>query len=398
MSTQSTALFTRKGIVLAKVETTDGTDAGPTASDAIRVEMGANPVSIDFGMETTTEVSGSYDDSDSIPTGAKATITFSVLMRGAATPGEAPPWGVLLKACGFSETLTTTAVPSVAEACASGTTTSATLDTGATGTAQLYRGMPIQFTDGNGGTAGGSSGLSFIADYTSGRVAMLTDIMSPAIDVETDYQILPNARYAPTSLDSDIKALTLYVYQSGVLWKLTGCRGEPTFKFPSGKVPRIEFKFMGIFQARIDAALPAVDFSTLSDPPIFRGGRSLINRAVAATSDITLQTGNRIVQPGDPNAAEGFGVGLLTGRKLSLEMDPLTTLVATRDTIGDLRSGTTRIVHFRMGTTAGNRIAVTVPAGKAVNRGDSEQEGVLRETITIQCSGKDAAAVQITVY
>lgn len=391
MSTQTTALFTRKGLVLAKVETTEGTDAAPSAGNAIRVEMGANPVSIDFAMENTTEVSGSYDDSDSIPTGAKATVTFSVLMRGAASAGTAPPWGVLLKACGFAETLTATAAPASAEVCASGTTTTATLGATASSTAQAYRGMPVEFSE-------GPDGVSFISNYTTGKVATLTDTMGEAVDSSTEYQVLPNARYAPTSTDSDIKALTLWVYQSGVLWKLTGCRGTPTFRFPSGGVPRIEFQFMGIFQARIDASLPVVDFSTLADPPIFRGGRSLINRTVAATSTITLQTGNRIVQPGDPNAAEGFGVGLLTGRKLSLEMDPLTTLVATRDTITDLRAGTTRIVHFRMGAAAGNRIAVTVPAGKAVNRTDAEQEGILRETITVQCSGADAAAAQITVY
>lgn len=390
MTTQQSALFTRKALLLPKIETTEGEDASPSAGDAIRVEVTANPVTTDFNVQDTTEVSGSYDDSDSIPAGARATVTFSVLMRGAGTAGTAPPWGVLLKACGFAETLTASAV-GVPTACAGGSTTTATLATPAGTTAQQYRGMPIEFS-------GDLSALSFISDYTTGRVATLTDTMTEAIDTDVDFQILPNALYTPTSTDSDVKSLTLWMYQSGILWKLTGCRGTPTFRFPSGGVPRIEFQFMGIFQSRIDASLPVVDFTTLSDPPIFRGGRCLINRAVAATSDVTLNSGNRIIQPGNPNAAEGFGAGLLTGRKFSLDMDPLATLVATRDVIADLRAGTKRPIHFRMGDTAGNRLAVTAPQGKYVTRDFADREGVIGESVTVQCSGNDAAAVQICAF
>src|SRR5690242_11678592 len=113
------ALRTRNTVILAKIETVEGTDAAPAAAtDAILVEN----VRLDFkpNVVETNENTASLDDFGSIVGGMTAALTFDVYVKGSSAAGTAPEWGRLLKACGWAETITAAAVPAAPEALAAG--------------------------------------------------------------------------------------------------------------------------------------------------------------------------------------------------------------------------------------------------------------------------------------
>lgn len=375
-----TALRTRNSVLLAKIETTEGVDASPSAStDAVACENLA--ISFNPNVITTNEYTGSLDGLGAIVGGMTAQLSFDVYLKGNGTPGTAPEWGKLLKACGWSETLTATAVPAAPEACAAGgSTTSAKLGTSAVGTAELYRGMPIALT-------GSVAGTSFISDYSAAKLATLTDTMSGTIDAGTSYQVLKNALYAPGS--TSIPSLTLYVYVDGIVYKFVGARGNAAFNLTSGGPGKITFTFRAMFSSKADAAVPAATYDA-TRPPIWKNGAALVNRLAAAIQQWTLDPQNQIINPDNPNSLEGYDPAIITSRQARGNINPLEVLTATRDIMSDFRSGTQRVLHARYGATAGNRIALTHPAALYLNQSPTDRGGLAAVGVPYEPVGADS--------
>jgi len=378
-------IFIRNSAVLAKLETVEGQDALPVPTlDAVLVE---NPqVDTDTKMEETNEVSASLDKSAPIPGGTSVKVTFDVLLKGSGVAGVPPEFGKLLKACGWAEVIMATPLPAAAEAVSAGSATTVTLGDSAAATAQLYRGMPVQI----GGTPPEAAGIYPIADYTAGRLATLAAAPGAAIAGTSTWQILPCVVYRPASVN--IPSVTLYVYKDGKLKKVTGCRGTVTVKLTSGGVGRISVEFSGMWGGETDEPVPSDLVHDTTRPPVWRGGRALIQRSPAAMASLSVQTGNTLTNPDNPNSPEAFDPAVITARNVTGSCDPLEELVATRNTMALLRSGTPQILLADYGTTAGNRPLVMLPAAQVTQRKEGDREGMAVDQLTFAGTGRDAGA------
>lgn len=376
------ALRKRNAAVLLKLEASEGVPETPSASvDAILVE---NPqLTVDPNLIATDEVTGSLDGRGSIVGGIKGAISFDVYCKGSGTPATPPEFGDALKACGWAETITAAAVPAAPEACAAGgSTTLAVLGASASATAQIYRGMPINFT-------GAVTLSSFIADYTAAKNALLADTASGAIIATTSYQIPINVRYGPAS--GVIPSATIEYYEDGVKYVLAGMRGTLTGTWTAGGALKLSFRFTGMFVSKTDVAVPVCTYDA-TRPPIWKGGVSKINRVAAACRQMTLDMGNQLPYPDNPNAAQGFDPTIITRRALTGSIDPAATLVATRNLLADLQAGTQRIIHGKMGIVAGNSFGLTIPAGLITADNPGDRDGVAAEQVNFECVGQDAGA------
>jgi len=101
-------LFFQKKAILAKIETTYGTDSVPTgAANAILARnMTITPLTAELHKREV--VLPVFGDLGAIPAGAQVAIEFECEMAGSGTAGTAPAWGPLMRACARSETLTAT--------------------------------------------------------------------------------------------------------------------------------------------------------------------------------------------------------------------------------------------------------------------------------------------------
>lgn len=93
-------------VLLAKIETTYGTDAVPTAAAnailATNVEL--NPME---GDDVTRNLERPQMGADpTIPVNLRSTLAFDVELQGSGTLGTAPAWGPLLRACGVAQLIT----------------------------------------------------------------------------------------------------------------------------------------------------------------------------------------------------------------------------------------------------------------------------------------------------
>lgn len=382
-------LRSRRGAVLAKIETTEGVDAVPTTTNAMLVE---NPrITFDPGLVTTNEMTGSLDPEAPIVGGLKMSLTFDMYLKGSGAAATAPEFGDLFKACGWEEVVTAVAIGG--EPAATGSTTTVTLASSASATAQAYRGMPITLSN-NPATPTST----FISDYTAGKVATLTSIFGTPLNSSTEYQIPANVLYRPTSNDADIKSLTQYVHMDGVLYKMIGARGTFALTMVAGQPGKFSFQFSGIYGGKSDAAVPVIDSFDTTRPPIWRNpagdgsGHFSINRAQAALRQLVLTNGANLVNPDNPNAQEGFDAAVIPSRRMTGTMDPLATLVATRNLMDDFRNGVPGLLHSRIGTAAGNRCGLVMPAAFHEQYAPGDRDGLSTEEVGFFCSGRDAGA------
>jgi hypothetical protein len=192
--------------------------------------------------------------------------------------------------------------------------------------------------------------------------------------------------YAPISTPP--QTLTFWLYEDGLLYKMTGSAGAPTLTLATGAFPSISANFTGTYPAtgaKTDAANPTVTASPTS-PLVWRGdigGSFKIDTVAAAVSNFTLDFGNNLVSPEDPNASGGIVGTLITARNITGTINPLETSVATRDLFGKFRAGTTAVIEAVVGQTAGNRFTLGATI-KFLGETYADDGGVIRRDYPFQ--------------
>ena len=98
------AQLTRKRVILIEAESSYGTDPTPAATDVVLVrDLSITPQSSDV---VNRDVVRPYlGASEQLLANTSVECTFSVELAGSGTAGTAPRYGSALKACGFSETV-----------------------------------------------------------------------------------------------------------------------------------------------------------------------------------------------------------------------------------------------------------------------------------------------------
>jgi len=96
-------IFWRQMVLLAKIETSYGTD--PTLTGAANAILAKN-VSIRpmEGSDVSRDlVQPNFGNQPSIPAGLHVVIEFDTELAGSGTAGTAPAWGPLMRGCGYAE-------------------------------------------------------------------------------------------------------------------------------------------------------------------------------------------------------------------------------------------------------------------------------------------------------
>ena len=98
------ALLTRKRVILIEAESSYGSDPGIVAADAVLVrDLSITPQSSDVvSRDVVRPFLGAFQQ---LLANTNVEVSFSVELAGSGTAGTSPRYGDALKACGFSETV-----------------------------------------------------------------------------------------------------------------------------------------------------------------------------------------------------------------------------------------------------------------------------------------------------
>lgn len=370
--------------LLFKLETTEGVDASPDATNAFPFEEDGVSYTSPYSEDGSSENTGSLVAGAPTVIGKPWEVTIRFRMKGAAagyTGSVKPPHHALLSACGMRGYFQAAIA---AAALTAGGASSATLGTGFGTTAQAYRGMPLVLSVGPG-----AGRTTLIADYSAAKVATLVDVFGTPLDTSTLAAIPANWTYAGTSPAdaaarvTDHPSGTIYIYEDGTLLKGVGMRGVITeFGGDTAKPGFMTIKLMGIFAGKTDAARPAVSVP-LHLPPILAQGVGgvdpafLVNGKGLPIDKWAMNYSAEQESPGDPNTNYGFGSSIISKRTPRLECDPKATLVATRNALAEIAASTQYNGGIRYMGSANNRWGVTLPKLQPV-ASDPDKSGTLR--------------------
>jgi hypothetical protein len=96
--------LTRKRLLLAKIESTYGTDPTPAATDAVLVSaLEVQPLQLE--LKDRELILGYLGNTEMVVGQRLVSVSFDVEIAGSGTAGTAPKWSALMQACGFSETI-----------------------------------------------------------------------------------------------------------------------------------------------------------------------------------------------------------------------------------------------------------------------------------------------------
>jgi hypothetical protein len=98
--------YWRKLALLAKIESAYGTDPTPTGADNAIQAIDVQYTPMEGGEENRDLLLPYLGHQGVILTGLHGRLEFSVEVAGSGDAGTEPPYGALLRACGFSETVT----------------------------------------------------------------------------------------------------------------------------------------------------------------------------------------------------------------------------------------------------------------------------------------------------
>lgn len=388
------------GLLLIAIQSAEGTPVTlDPALHAVSIEDGSFSYANPFRAEDSDEANGSLVAGGPTVVGQEVPLSFRAKVRGAGngttyTASVKPPLHNALACCGWRGFFQAAIA---ASALTAGSTTSATLGTGYTGTSQLYLGMPLVLSVGPG-----AGYIPLVTNYTAGKVASLSDTLA-TLTTSTLAAIPANWTYAGTTpIDAasrltDHPCATVGWYEDGNLLQWQDVRGICDLDGETAKPGYATFNMTGTFIGSSTVTMPTNQVLASQSAPVLTKGAGLpsallVNRIELPISKWSLKTGGALQSIADPNTQYGFGPGQISGRKPLFGADPLGTLVSTYDAMGEIGTAPNYPIVARFGQTAGNRWALLLPQAQPVTatpgmRGDNRSFDKEWQGLTI---GRDA--------
>ena len=194
--------------------------------------------------------------------------------------------------------------------------------------------------------------------------------------------------YTPLSTASS--SVTIYIYQDGSKWIITGAVGTYEISCKSGGIPTFKFTFDGHVSSHVDASLVTPTLSSVVPPAALDSAVLIAGTYTPVLSSYSFNSGCSVTMPESIAASDGYAPFIISKRDgkiaLAVEMD----LVGNYDYYGIFKAGTSQSFALPIGATAGNIITISHPAMyiSAVKQGNAG--GIL--TLTVDAGAVESSA------
>ena len=177
-----------------------------------------------------------------------------------------------------------------------------------------------------------------------------------------DETIVASTSVTYDPLSTSIESATIYLFEDGKRYNITGCRGNVSFSGEGGQAGKLSFTLTGHFAGDSDVSLPSPTLDS-TEAPIIKSAGFTVNSYSASISKLDFDMGNEVASPVDVNASDAYGEIIITDRDVNGSIDPLDVLLATEDFMADWEAGTEMALSTgTIGSSAGNRYAISMPA------------------------------------
>lgn len=249
------SLLTNKRTVLAKIETTYGTDPSPAGIDAILLKnLTITPISAE--LVSRDLIRPFLGNSENLLAQKYVQMDFEVEYQGAGSVGVAPGLDPLLRACGMAKSITQVTC-SIASA-ATILTVTRTAHGFVVGDKVLISGC----------TDTAKNVVVTVASVTSSSVFVTAPVLTATDESPALGAPKLNTSVVYTPISAAFESVTMYYNVDGTLHVMTGAFGTFSLGLNVKQIPTLKFTMTGLYVAPTDAAAAAVDFSKFQIPQI----------------------------------------------------------------------------------------------------------------------------------
>ena len=183
---------------------------------------------------------------------------------------------------------------------------------------------------------------------------------------------------------TNVKTVTLGLFEDGNLKMLKGASGNAVFKFVAGEPVTIEFDFTGCWVAPTATAMLSPTFPT--EKPIRFASASMLFGAISPywqprVKEFTLDLGNKVTLVPSQYDATGYTYACITDRITTGTLDPEAELVSTRAVHALWLAHASTVLAMDLGST-GNAYTLDIASldwSDAPSPGD--RDGIRTETL-----------------
>lgn len=387
--------LSRRMVVETAIETTVGTDPG-SGYTAILTNTGSTITGKGEVIKRDV-VRQSFSPAGSVIGAKEFDFSFPIELKGGGVntgvPVE-PEITTFLQACGLvkSDALVVT-VDSYTKA-----THAFAIGEVLTKTGPANIGTIFDVVDTGTGTA-----TLYLRDITVANIPTAASAVTGAVSTATG-NVVATTRglcYRPTSDRASMKTATIHYNLDGVRHIATACRGTFTLDLSVGKYGAFQFNLQGSYSDPTDVALPSVSYSTIIPPVVFGAGLTIgdLDMTKTATTQITYDMGNTIVPRNDVNAAEGRLGFEITGREPKGSLNPEMVTLADYNLWSLWKAATPARVYCQIGSTAGNRCRLLIPAAVYTDISYQNRDGIATYQMPFTCKeGTDGTNGDNEVY
>jgi len=346
--------LTNRQTLFAKVESTYGVDATPTAGDALMMLSGTN-ITPNSEAVSNDRISSSLSPVPHVNGKIASGYTGRHELRGGGATAQAvsiPETDALLRACGM------------------GCTAISFIPTAAS---------PTGFTLGetvNGADSSASGKLLAVVDTSNVKGCILTDINN-SFNADEDLTGADSSatstaagaaftgwRYAPVSDPSAMSSVTLYSFMDGHRHSIPGARGTFSLELPNGAPGILNFTLSGRYVRPAEMSQPVPDIDPTLPPLATNIGLCLGNYEPQGVTSVSFDLANNVVRDEDINAPDGVRGFSITSRRPTGSLDPKADSLSNMNPFELWETGVSARIQALVGTAPGNRILVIAPAAQ----------------------------------
>ncbi len=247
--------FSRKKLLLAKIESSYGVDPTMIGANAMLVSN-LNVTPLNASLVSRNLVRPYYGNSQNLIAEKSVQVDFQIEMVGAGSMGTAPGFDALLRACALSKS-TTQASCTIASA-----STILTITKSAHGLAVGDKILISGCTDTAKNVVVTVASITSSSIFVTAVVAGATDEVSAAGSPKLNTATV----YAPISTSFESVALNFNL--DGIEHKILGARGTFEMSVVVKQIPTFKFTMTGLYSAPTDTGAATADYSAFMIPQV----------------------------------------------------------------------------------------------------------------------------------
>ena len=188
---------------------------------------------------------------------------------------------------------------------------------------------------------------------------------------------------------SNVKTLTIGVYENGLYKQLRGCAGTFSLTAETGRMAELEFTFTGIWDDPSDVAIVSPTYPT--DLPYRAAGSGTPfswGSWQPCIQSFSFDLGNNVVMRECTTDASGFKTAIITDRQPTAQFNPESDLVATYDYYGDWKDATERALAYQLDDANGD-MTFNLTSAQITNIQEGERNGIQIDTVDVRVNEED---------